>query len=97
MVGEPPRPLAALVAQNAQHEMDEFIARVALPEGVQCSCHLISGEPASACLDRIAAGGYDLVVVGTHGRSGLAKLFLGSVAGRVVAAAPCPVLTVRGR
>jgi nucleotide-binding universal stress UspA family protein len=39
----------------------------------------------------------DLIVMGTHGRSGLAKLFLGSVAGRVVAAAPCPVLTVRGK
>ena len=38
-----------------------------------------------------------VVVMGTHGRSGLAKLFLGSVAGRVVTAAPCPVLTVRGR
>jgi nucleotide-binding universal stress UspA family protein len=39
----------------------------------------------------------DLIVIGTHGRTGLAKLFLGSVASRVVAAAPCPVLTVRGR
>jgi len=36
-------------------------------------------------------------VMGTHGRSGFARLFLGSVAGRVVAAAPCPVLTVKGR
>jgi nucleotide-binding universal stress UspA family protein len=39
----------------------------------------------------------EVIVMGTHGRSGLAKLFLGSVAGRVVAAATCPVLTVRGR
>jgi nucleotide-binding universal stress UspA family protein len=39
----------------------------------------------------------DLIVIGTHGRTGLAKLFLGSVASRVVAAAHCPVLTVRGR
>jgi nucleotide-binding universal stress UspA family protein len=39
----------------------------------------------------------DMIVIGTHGRTGLAKLFLGSVAGRVVAAASCPVLTVRGR
>jgi nucleotide-binding universal stress UspA family protein len=39
----------------------------------------------------------DLIVIGTHGRTGLAKFFLGSVASRVVAAAPCPVLTVRGR
>jgi universal stress protein A len=39
----------------------------------------------------------DLLVIGTHGRTGLSKLFLGSVAGRVVASARCPVLTVRGR
>ena len=39
----------------------------------------------------------DLIVIDTHGRTGLAKFFLGSVASRVVAAAPCPVLTVRGK
>jgi nucleotide-binding universal stress UspA family protein len=44
-----------------------------------------------------AARKADLLVIGTHGRSGLAKLFLGSVASRLVALAPCPVLTVRGR
>jgi nucleotide-binding universal stress UspA family protein len=35
----------------------------------------------------------DLLVMGTHGRTGWAKFFLGSVASRVVASAPCPVLT----
>lgn len=39
----------------------------------------------------------DMIVIGTHGRTGLSKLFMGSVAGRVIAEAPCPVLTVRGR
>ncbi len=39
----------------------------------------------------------DLIVMGTHGRTGLSGLFLGSVAGRVVATASCPVLTVRGK
>jgi nucleotide-binding universal stress UspA family protein len=38
----------------------------------------------------------DLIVVGTHGRRGLAHALLGSVAEKVVRAAPCPVLTVRG-
>jgi nucleotide-binding universal stress UspA family protein len=38
----------------------------------------------------------DLIVIGTHGRTGLARLFLGSVASRVLAGARCPVLTVRG-
>jgi nucleotide-binding universal stress UspA family protein len=39
----------------------------------------------------------DLVVIGTHGRTGFARLFLGSVASRVLAVSPCPVLTVRGK
>jgi nucleotide-binding universal stress UspA family protein len=39
----------------------------------------------------------DVVVIGTHGRSGISRLLMGSVAGRVVSAASCPVLTVRGR
>ncbi|HEX9125362.1 MAG TPA: universal stress protein [Methylomirabilota bacterium] len=39
----------------------------------------------------------DLIVIGTHGRTGFAKFFLGSVASRVAASAPCPVLTVRGK
>jgi nucleotide-binding universal stress UspA family protein len=39
----------------------------------------------------------DLIVIGTHGRTGLAKFFLGSVASRVLAVASCPVLTVRGK
>jgi universal stress protein A len=38
----------------------------------------------------------DLIVMGTHGRRGLAHMFLGSVAERVVRTAPCPVLTIRG-
>ena len=37
----------------------------------------------------------DVIVMGTHGRTGLTRLMLGSVAARVIATAPCPVLTVR--
>jgi universal stress protein A len=38
----------------------------------------------------------DVIVMGTHGRTGLTRLLLGSVAARVIATARCPVLTVRG-
>ena len=38
-----------------------------------------------------------MIVLGTHGRTGLAKLFLGSVAGKVASSATCPVVTVRGK
>ena len=39
----------------------------------------------------------DLIVMGTHGRTGFSRFFMGSVAERVIPLAPCPVLTVRGR
>lgn len=38
----------------------------------------------------------DMIVLGSHGRTGLARFFLGSVAGRVASMASCPVLTARG-
>lgn len=46
---------------------------------------------------RVARPHAKLIVMGTHGRTGVARFFLGSVAARVAATAPCPVLTVRGR
>jgi len=50
--------------------------------------------PVQAILERIQETEPDMVVMGTHGRSGLRKLLLGSVAARVVLEAPCPVMTV---
>jgi nucleotide-binding universal stress UspA family protein len=64
--------------------------------GVRAVGITLEGNPAEQ-INRIARRKRaDLLVVGTHGRTGLAKFFLGSVANRVVATAPCPVLTVRG-
>ena len=54
-----------------------------------------SGWPASAILNYANDEHIDLIIVGTHGRTGLAHFFLGSVAQHVVRSAPCPVLTVR--
>jgi nucleotide-binding universal stress UspA family protein len=50
--------------------------------------------PVDGILERIGETEPDIVVMGTHGRSGLRKLFLGSVAASVVLEAPCPVMTV---
>ena len=58
---------------------------------------VVAGHPADAIVREARERGADLIVMGTHGRTGLAKLFLGSVASRVVTAAHCPVLTVRGK
>jgi universal stress protein A len=63
--------------------------------GVQTSTHIISGLMPGALVDCAAELGADLLVLGTHGRSGVAHFLLGSVAEKVVRASPCPVLTVR--
>ncbi len=52
--------------------------------------------PAAPGIVRCAMeGGHDLIVMGTHGRTGIAHALIGSVAERVVRTAPCPVLTIR--
>lgn len=80
----------------AQKQLDKLLAK-AKQAGVRAKGFVLEGS-AHEQIARFARSKHaDLLVMGTHGRSGLAKLFLGSVAGRVVAAAPCPVLTVKGR
>jgi len=55
----------------------------------------LMGPPAATIVDHATATGSTLIVMGTHGRTGLAHLLMGSVAEQVVRSAPCPVLTVR--
>jgi nucleotide-binding universal stress UspA family protein len=64
--------------------------------GVRATPLLREGDPADQIVRAARSTKADLVVVGTHGRRGLPKFFLGSVAERVVARASCPVVTVRG-
>lgn len=54
-----------------------------------------SDAPASAIVKYAKDSDVNLIVIGTHGRGGMAHLLLGSIAERVVRIAPCPVLTVR--
>ncbi len=57
---------------------------------------VITGDPAERVVELQSVLNIDLIVVGTHGRSGVPRFFLGSVADRVVRGAACPVLTIRG-
>lgn len=66
-----------------------------VPEGTAMSTEVRVGKAANEILNVARERGVDLIVMGTHGRTGLALLILGSVAERVVRMAPCPVLTVR--
>jgi nucleotide-binding universal stress UspA family protein len=55
------------------------------------------GEPAQAIVDFATANQMDLIVMSTHGRTGLARLVYGSVAEQVLHRAPCPILLIRSK
>jgi nucleotide-binding universal stress UspA family protein len=65
--------------------------------GRSCETLLLRGAPYQAITDAARRRAADLIVMGTHGRTGLSHLVMGSVADRVVRTAPCPVLTVPPR
>jgi nucleotide-binding universal stress UspA family protein len=56
---------------------------------------LTSSAPANAIVGYAADEHIDLIVMGTHGRAPVVRMFLGAVADRVIRTAPCPVLTLR--
>jgi nucleotide-binding universal stress UspA family protein len=81
---------------QAQTSLDRLLAR-AKKARVRTKGMLAEGVPHERITRLARSKRADLIVMGTHGRTGLAKFILGSVAGRVVSAASCPVLTVRGK
>ncbi|HEY8238598.1 MAG TPA: universal stress protein [Candidatus Limnocylindrales bacterium] len=64
--------------------------------GVKVNFLVWEGEPGPAIVEAAIAEDADLVVVGTHGRSRVGRMVLGSVSDHVVRHAPCPILIVRG-
>jgi nucleotide-binding universal stress UspA family protein len=80
----------------AQKHLDAIVAK-ARKAGARAKGLLVAGVAHERIAQAARARKADLVVIGTHGRTGVARLFLGSVASRVLAVAPCPVLTVRGK
>lgn len=89
--------IEASVRAEAEKHLNRLIGK-AKRAGVRASSLLVSGGIPHERIARAAKSRrVDLVVIGTHGRTGLSRFFLGSVAARVIAIAPCPVLTVRGR
>jgi nucleotide-binding universal stress UspA family protein len=88
--------LVASARAYGKKNLDALVAK-AKKAGVRAKSLLLEGAPHEQIVRTARRQRADLIVMGTHGRTGLAKLFLGSVAGRVIAIAPCPVMTVRGK
>jgi len=76
-------------------EAKEELAELKIPDStIQVDRHFEEGDPAAKILEVAKEIQADLIVMGTHGRSALGRLLMGSVASEIVRKAPCPVLTV---
>lgn len=62
---------------------------------VEVDHHVVEGDPSGEVLKAATTTGADVIVMGTHGNTGITRFLVGSVAESVMRKAPCPVLTVR--
>lgn len=88
-----PAELIQKLQADTEHAL-EGLQRRAAHAGVHARARSTEGNVADSIV-ALAGEGMDLIVMGTHGRTGLKHLLLGSVAERILRASPCPVLTVR--
>lgn len=87
--GDKPQPYVA--------ESLEERARLIRHAGIGCETFALVGSPGSAILDHARQHRSSLIVMGTHGRSGIGKALIGSIASHVARYAGCPVLVVGPR
>lgn len=87
-------------ASNLKEEIDALLSKYSekiKSEGINCNIYFCSGNPFVEIVKRAIENSCNLIVLGSHGRSGLEYVFMGSVSEQVVRNAPCPVLTVKKR
>lgn len=93
---------AASALEESGLPLDRFLERLhgavtsllRRAEAAVAQVHVVHGDPVEAILDRASHDQADLIVMGTHGRSGLSRLLVGSVAEGVLRRAACPVVVI---
>ena len=89
--------LEARAHRDAARRMAAMMTEVRKAGIKNVKSEVVRGAPAEQIIRHAKRWRADLIVLGTHGRSGVGRAFMGSVAERVLQRASCPVLTVRGR
>jgi nucleotide-binding universal stress UspA family protein len=91
-------PQRELIAEKEMHEAEKnakVVKDAAQKEGVAVQAFVMSGKPSDAIIETAREKGVDLIVQGSHGKTGIEKLLMGSVAERVIVLAACAVLVVK--
>ena len=88
--------LRAYAIEVATADLDTFLGHLEPTQRERVSARVDAGKPRECILQHAQRDHHDLIVMGTHGRTGRVHSFAGSVAESIVRSAPCAVLTVRG-
>lgn len=91
----PPVELIQASVAEAEQYLQLTAARLSR-EGLRVDAKVVSSMPTDAILDLAESSGADLIVMATHGRGGVSRWAIGSVTDKVLQAAPCPVIVLRG-
>ncbi len=88
-----PAQLGELLSE-LERQLEQMRVQAEKAGALRVESKMLQGVPSDEVAALAKDGGYDLIVMGTHGRTGLRHALMGSVAERVLRSAPCPVLTV---
>jgi nucleotide-binding universal stress UspA family protein len=83
------------IVDDAQARLDKQVREVIAAGATNTSGELVSGVAQNEIIAMLERQAFDLCVIGTHGRTGIARILLGSVAEKVIRHSPCSVLAVR--
>jgi len=90
----PATAIPEVVRLSAGEYLEQLVSRLRLA-GIKVESAVLDGKVADAILKYAGEEGVDLIVMSTHGRTGISRLLMGSVAEQIVHGAPCPVLLIR--
>lgn len=81
--------------EYATEELTKFMPRRIMSSGEEIRPVVLKGEPYSTLIEYAQKNGLELIVMGSHGASGLERMFLGSVTDKVIRKSPIPILVVK--
>jgi nucleotide-binding universal stress UspA family protein len=97
MPNEPSKSLDEFVQTRALRALEHIVEKLQRAGVTHVRHRTESGDPGAIIVRIAEEEKFDLIVMGTHGRKGIERLMMGSVAERIVRQAKCPVLTIRAR
>jgi|FLYN01.1.fsa_nt_gi nucleotide-binding universal stress UspA family protein len=98
--GQAPTPETSASGENPVEQLQSYLERIATNlklNGYEAAVEIREGEPPSVITELATILGVDVIAMCTHGRSGLSRLFAGSVTSEVLNLTPCPVLVIPNR